>query len=56
MAIGSRNAGSVARYIGRGGEYTAELELDADGLVELYTGMARRVGEAVGAGNSVGSC
>lgn len=35
--------GSVVRYISRDGDFTAELELDADGLLELYPRLARRV-------------
>lgn len=35
--------GSVVRFVGEGREFVAELELDADGLVVAYPGIARRV-------------
>jgi uncharacterized protein len=35
--------GSVVRYISRGGDFTAELELDSDGLLRVYPRLARRV-------------
>jgi hypothetical protein len=35
--------GSVVRYVGDGGAFRAELELDGDGLVRTYPGLARRV-------------
>jgi len=35
--------GSVVRYVGEHREFVAELELDADGLVRTYPGLARRV-------------
>jgi hypothetical protein len=35
--------GSVVRYISRDGDFTAELELDADGLLRFYPRLARRV-------------
>jgi hypothetical protein len=35
--------GSVVRYISRDGDFTAELELDGDGLLEFYPRLARRV-------------
>jgi uncharacterized protein len=35
--------GSVVRYISRDGDFTAELELDADGLLAFYPRLARRV-------------
>jgi hypothetical protein len=35
--------GSVVRYISRDGDFTAELELDSDGLLRLYPRLARRV-------------
>jgi uncharacterized protein len=35
--------GSVIRYLSRDGDFTAELELDNDGLVVLYPRLARRV-------------
>jgi hypothetical protein len=34
---------SVVRYISRDGDFTAELELDADGLLEFYPRLARRI-------------
>jgi uncharacterized protein len=36
-------AGSVVRYVGEHREFVAELELDRDGLVSFYPGLARRV-------------
>lgn len=35
--------GSVVRYVGERGAFTAELELDQDGVVRSYPGLARRV-------------
>jgi hypothetical protein len=35
--------GSVVRYISRDGDFTAELELDSDGLLVFYPRLARRV-------------
>ena len=35
--------GSVVRYLSRDGDFTAELELDLDGLLEFYPRLARRV-------------
>jgi uncharacterized protein len=35
--------GSVVRYISRDGDFTADLELDRDGLLEFYPRLARRV-------------
>jgi uncharacterized protein len=35
--------GSVVRYISRDGDFTAELELDSDGLLVHYPRLARRV-------------
>jgi hypothetical protein len=35
--------GSVVRYLSRDGTFTAELELDADGLLSFYPHLARRV-------------
>jgi hypothetical protein len=37
------DTGSVVRYISRDGDFTADLELDADGLLEFYPRLARRV-------------
>jgi hypothetical protein len=36
-------SGSVVRYISRDGDFTAELELDRDGLLSFYPRLARRV-------------
>ena len=44
--VRTREEGSVVRYISLDSDFIAELELDANGLVELYPGLARRVGEA----------
>jgi uncharacterized protein len=41
--VRSTDAGSVVRYLSRDGDFTAELELDEDGLVEFYPRLARRV-------------
>lgn len=35
--------GSVVRYVGEHRSFVAELELDADGIVRTYPGLARRV-------------
>jgi hypothetical protein len=35
--------GSVVRYISRDGDFTADLELDREGLLEFYPRLARRV-------------
>jgi hypothetical protein len=35
--------GSVVRYLSRDGDFTAELELDRDGLLHFYPRLARRV-------------
>jgi len=35
--------GSVIRYISRDGDFTAELEIDRDGLLTFYPRLARRV-------------
>jgi uncharacterized protein len=37
------DAGSVVRYISRDGDFTADLELDAEGLLEFYPRLARRI-------------
>ncbi|HEY6636959.1 MAG TPA: putative glycolipid-binding domain-containing protein [Solirubrobacterales bacterium] len=39
----STDAGSVVTYSSRDGDFTAELELDADGLLVFYPRLARRV-------------
>lgn len=36
-------SGSVVRYISRDGDFTADLELDEDGLLVFYPRLARRV-------------
>ena len=41
--VRSADAGSVVRYLSRDGDFTAELELDEDCLVEFYPRLARRV-------------
>jgi uncharacterized protein len=35
--------GSIVRYISRDGDFTAELELDAEGLLSFYPRLAKRV-------------
>jgi uncharacterized protein len=42
--------GSVVRYIGRDGDFTADLELDAEGLLVFYPRLARRVEPGLRAG------
>lgn len=37
------DGGSVVRYISRDGDFQADLELDADGLLVLYPRLAKRV-------------
>jgi hypothetical protein len=44
--------GSVVRYISRDGDFTAELELDSDGLLSFYPRLARRVEPGDWAGES----
>jgi hypothetical protein len=41
--VGASADGSVVRYISRDGDFTADLELDGDGLLRLYPRLARRV-------------
>jgi hypothetical protein len=41
--VRTTGAGAVVRYLSRDGDFTSELELDEDGLVELYPRLARRV-------------
>jgi uncharacterized protein len=41
--VDTTEAGSVVRYISRDGDFTADLELDADGLLEFYPRLARRI-------------
>lgn len=45
-SISSRGEGSVVRFIDRGlaDGFTADLQLDADGLIEVYPELAERVG------------
>jgi hypothetical protein len=42
--------GSVVRYISRDGDFTADLELDGDGLLTFYPRLARRVEPGLRAG------
>jgi hypothetical protein len=41
--VRTSGTGSVVRYISRDGDFTADLELDADGLLAFYPRLARRV-------------
>jgi uncharacterized protein len=41
--VDASGAGSVVRYISRDGDFRADLELDADGLLVFYPRLARRV-------------
>ena len=41
--VRATDRGSVVRYISRDGDFTAELELDTDGLLVFYPRLARRV-------------
>jgi hypothetical protein len=41
--VSTTEDGSVVRYISRDGDFTADLELDADGLLVHYPRLARRV-------------
>lgn len=41
--VRSGESGSVVRYISRDGDFTADLELDAEALLELYPRLARRI-------------
>jgi uncharacterized protein len=41
--VRSSERGSVVRYISRDSDFTADLELDADGLLEFYPRLARRI-------------
>jgi uncharacterized protein len=41
--VRATDGGSVVRYISRDGDFTAELELDGDGLLAIYPRLARRV-------------
>jgi hypothetical protein len=42
--------GSLVRYISRDGDFTADLELDADALLSFYPRLARRVEPGLRAG------
>ena len=41
--VRATDEGSVVRYISRDGDFTADLELDAQGLIVRYPRLARRV-------------
>jgi len=41
--VRTADEGSVVRYLSRDGDFTAELELDRDGLLVFYPRLARRV-------------
>jgi hypothetical protein len=41
--VSAGDHGSVVRYLSRDGDFTAELELDRDGLLVFYPRLARRV-------------
>jgi uncharacterized protein len=41
--VRTTETGSVVRYLSRGGDFTAELQLDAEGLLIFYPRLARRV-------------
>jgi uncharacterized protein len=41
--VRATQSGSVVRYISRDGDFTADLELDGDGLLTFYPRLARRV-------------
>ncbi len=41
--VGETENGSIVRYLSRDGDFTAELEIDGDGLLEFYPRLARRV-------------
>ena len=43
-------SGSIVRYISRDGDFTADLELDSDGLLVHYPRLARRVEPGLRAG------
>jgi uncharacterized protein len=48
--ISIAESGSVVRYISRDGDFTADLELDQDGLLVHYPRLARRVGPGLKVG------
>jgi uncharacterized protein len=41
--VRTTDRGSVVRYLSRDGDFTAELQLDPDGLLRFYPRLARRV-------------
>jgi hypothetical protein len=41
--VRTTDEGSVVRYISREGDFTADLELDSEGLLEFYPRLARRI-------------
>jgi hypothetical protein len=41
--VRTTGAGSVVRYISRDGDFTAELELDDEGVLSFYPRLARRI-------------
>ena len=41
--VRTTETGSVVRYISRDGDFTADLELDGEGLLEFYPRLARRI-------------
>jgi uncharacterized protein len=41
--VRAKHEGSVVRYLSRDGDFTAELEVDRDGLLEFYPRLARRI-------------
>ena len=41
--VGETANGSIVRYLSRDRDFTAELEIDGDGLLEFYPRLARRV-------------
>ena len=41
--VRATESGSVVRYLSRDGDFTAELEVDREGLLELYPRLARRI-------------
>ena len=48
--VSAAGGGSVVRYISRDGDFTAELEIDAEGLLVFYPRLARRVEPGLRAG------
>src|SRR4051794_28050026 len=41
--VRAEDRGSVVRYLSRDGDFTAELEVDGDGLLDFYPRLARRI-------------